>query len=52
MPGARVNGHDLYFEDHGAGDALILLHGDYECTRYWAAQLDAFPCQSEQLAAA
>jgi pimeloyl-ACP methyl ester carboxylesterase len=42
MPRACVNGHELYFEDRGAGDALILLHGDYECTRYWAAQLDAF----------
>jgi pimeloyl-ACP methyl ester carboxylesterase len=37
MPRTCANGHDLYFEDHSAGDALILRHGDYECTRYWAA---------------
>jgi pimeloyl-ACP methyl ester carboxylesterase len=42
MPRVCANGHELYFEDRGTGDALILLHGDYECTRYWATQLDAF----------
>jgi pyruvate dehydrogenase E2 component (dihydrolipoamide acetyltransferase) len=42
MPRVCANGHELYFEDRGAGDALILLHGDFECTRYWTAQVDAF----------
>lgn len=42
MPRTRVNGHDLYYEEHGSGDALALLHGDYECTRYWAAQAAYF----------
>jgi pimeloyl-ACP methyl ester carboxylesterase len=42
MPRVYANGHELFFHAHGTGDALILLHGDYECTRYWATQVDAF----------
>lgn len=42
MPLIQVNGHPLYMEQQGDGDAVILLHGDYECTRYWSAQLQDF----------
>src|SRR5579875_931120 len=44
MSYAKVGTHDLYYEEHGdaARDALVLLHGDYECTRYWAAQIAYF----------
>ena len=42
MPLIEVNGHALYVEQHGAGEAIVLLHGDYECTRYWSAQVQDF----------
>lgn len=45
MPFARVEEYDLYYEQHGAGDAIILIHGDYECTRYWSAQVQHFSQQ-------
>lgn len=31
----RVNDIDLYYEEHGAGDPLLLLHGFGGCTRTW-----------------
>jgi pimeloyl-ACP methyl ester carboxylesterase len=32
-----VNGADLYFEVHGSGEPLILLHGFLGCSQDWAA---------------
>src|SRR5690242_10741847 len=29
MAYARVNGTDLYFEQHGSGDPVVLLHGGF-----------------------
>ncbi len=41
MPTVEVNGHTLYYEESGDGEPLVLVHGDFECTRYWAAQVAA-----------
>ncbi len=34
-----VNGTDLYYEDHGAGQPLVLLHGWGSSGQVWGAQL-------------
>lgn len=39
MPIARVNGVDLYYELHGAGDPVLLIHGLGSSTRDWDAQV-------------
>jgi len=39
MPVARVNGVDLYYELHGAGDPVLLIHGLGSSTRDWELQL-------------
>jgi pimeloyl-ACP methyl ester carboxylesterase len=38
----RVNGSRVYYEDAGAGDCLILIHGFACDTRVWDDQFDAF----------
>jgi pimeloyl-ACP methyl ester carboxylesterase len=35
MPVAHVNGVDIYYELHGAGEPLALLHGSWADTRRW-----------------
>lgn len=42
MPYATIAGDHLFYQESGAGEALVLLHGDYECTRYWWSQVAAF----------
>jgi len=38
----RVNGSRIYYEDAGAGECLILIHGFACDTRVWDDQFDAF----------
>ena len=40
MAFANINGFDLYYEIHGKGDPVILLHHGFGCTRIWE---DIFP---------
>lgn len=35
MPFARVNGVNLYFEEHGSGDPLVLVHGSWGDHHNW-----------------
>ncbi len=35
MPTARVNGVNLYFEEHGGGDPLVLVHGSWGDHHNW-----------------
>ncbi len=42
MAKARVNGIELYYEDHGTGDAIVLAHGYSATARMWAPQVSAF----------
>lgn len=39
MPTITVNGIDLYYESHGTGDPVVLLHGLGSSTRDWEPQL-------------
>ena len=39
MAQVRVNGVELYYEDHGAGQPLVFLHGWGTSGRVWSAQL-------------
>jgi non-heme chloroperoxidase len=39
MAYVKVNGTDLYYEDHGAGQPLVFLHGWGTSGRVWGAQL-------------
>ncbi|UNZ20903.1 alpha/beta hydrolase [Streptomyces sp. 891-h] len=42
MPYATVNRIELYYEDQGAGQPLILLHGWGTCGQVWSAQQAEF----------
>ncbi|MGI5350624.1 alpha/beta fold hydrolase [Streptomyces sp. CA-250714] len=42
MPYATVDGIELFYEDHGAGQPLILLHGWGTCGQVWSAQREEF----------
>lgn len=42
MPRVRVNGIELYYEVHGAGETLVCLNGLTADTSSWAQQLPAF----------
>ncbi|GAA2607938.1 alpha/beta hydrolase [Streptomyces axinellae] len=42
MPYAHVNGVELFYEDHGSGQPLILLHGWGTCGSVWNAQREEF----------
>jgi pimeloyl-ACP methyl ester carboxylesterase len=42
MPHARVNGVELYYEIHGEGDWLVLVHEFSGWYRSWEPQLGAF----------
>lgn len=42
MPYARVNGVELYYEVHGQGDWLVLVHEFSGCYKSWQPQLAAF----------
>lgn len=39
MPYVRSGGVNLYYEEHGAGDPVILAHGMSESTAMWAGQI-------------
>jgi pimeloyl-ACP methyl ester carboxylesterase len=42
MPKARVNGIDLHYEIHGAGDPLVLIMGLRRNVEWWYLQIPAF----------
>jgi pimeloyl-ACP methyl ester carboxylesterase len=42
MPRARINGADLYYEEHGSGPALVFVHGGGGNHRSWWQQVPAF----------
>lgn len=35
MPFANINGIKIYYEIHGHGDTIVLLHHGFACTRMW-----------------
>lgn len=35
MPHAKINGFNLYYEVHGDGEPVMLLHHGFGCTRIW-----------------
>ena len=41
MPTIRVHGIDLYYEVHGAGQPVLLIHGLGSSTRDWDLQVPA-----------
>jgi pimeloyl-ACP methyl ester carboxylesterase len=41
MSYANVNGLSLYYEEHGSGEPLVLLHGGLGATELWAPVLPA-----------
>ncbi len=42
MPQVKVNGINLYYEIHGAGEPLLFIHGLGSSTRDWEAQVPEF----------
>jgi pimeloyl-ACP methyl ester carboxylesterase len=42
MPNAHVNDTDIYYEDHGSGPPLVLIHGLGASHEMWAPQVEAF----------
>jgi pimeloyl-ACP methyl ester carboxylesterase len=42
MPYEEVNGVRLYYEVHGQGDWLVLVHEFSGCAKSWEPQLPAF----------
>ncbi|MGI8551866.1 MAG: alpha/beta fold hydrolase [Dehalococcoidia bacterium] len=45
MPTARLNGIDVYYEEHGSGYPVIFSHGYAASSRMWAPQREAFSKQ-------
>jgi len=39
MPYVRINGVDIYYEDHGSGEPVVLLNGIFMNTKSWYLQL-------------
>ncbi len=37
MSFAEINGLNIYYEEHGEGDPIVLLHHGFGCTRMWKA---------------
>ena len=35
MPFAKINGFEIYYEIHGHGDDIVLLHHGFGCTKMW-----------------
>lgn len=35
MPFERINGRETYYESHGHGDTIVLLHHGFGCTKMW-----------------
>ena len=42
MPWAQVNASDLYYQEVGQGQPLVLLHGMSSCAEAWFQQFEAF----------
>jgi pimeloyl-ACP methyl ester carboxylesterase len=42
MPWAQVNASDLYYQEAGQGQPLVLLHGMSSCAEAWFQQFEAF----------
>ena len=36
MPFKTLNNHRIYYERHGTGDPIVLLHNGFSCTKMWA----------------
>ena len=36
MPQIRLNGLNLYYETHGEGETIVLLHNGFSCTKMWS----------------
>src|SRR5436309_15118800 len=41
MPEVRVNGVRLYYEEHGSGDPILLIHGTSSSALIWGDAVDA-----------
>jgi 3-oxoadipate enol-lactonase len=50
MPRARVNGADLYYEEHGTGPALVFVHGGGGNHLSWWQQIPVFAQQHRCIA--
>jgi len=35
MPFIKLNNHSIYYETHGAGETIVLLHNGFSCTKMW-----------------
>jgi pimeloyl-ACP methyl ester carboxylesterase len=35
MPFEHINGMKIYYEIHGSGDTIVLLHHGFGCTKIW-----------------
>jgi pimeloyl-ACP methyl ester carboxylesterase len=35
MPYANINGIKTYYDDHGNGDTILLLHNGFSCSKMW-----------------
>ncbi|MFC2006307.1 alpha/beta fold hydrolase, partial [Chloroflexota bacterium] len=42
MPKALINGINMYYEDHGTGFPVILIHGYAGTTKSWDGQVESF----------
>lgn len=42
MPYAQIDRASIYYERHGSGPALVLIHGLGSSTRDWSPQIEAF----------
>ena len=42
MPFADINGLKIYYEMHGDGDTIVLLHHGFGCTKMWKDIYPAF----------
>jgi pimeloyl-ACP methyl ester carboxylesterase len=42
VPYADVNGRQLWYEENGAGDAVVFLHAGLLDSRQWKRQLETF----------
>jgi len=45
MPFEQINGMKLYYEIHGSGDTIVLLHHGFGCTKIWK---DIYPSLVEK----
>lgn len=36
MPFLEREDHNIYYEIHGKGETIVLLHNGFSCTKMWA----------------